>query len=140
ILVLVRAAGYLVYVYEQLPTPREVGDLESKLVHLAWRVQAGARLYPRWRDYPYVTNFFSPAYFVVVGLIGLLRDARLQELFVIGRAVTVACAVATAIVVGWVVGRTSGVGAGTVGAIASLGAAPMIGAALMARPDTMAEL
>ena len=39
-LVLARAAAYLAYVYEQLPTPREVGDLESKLVHLAWRAQA----------------------------------------------------------------------------------------------------
>jgi len=140
LLVLARAAGYLVYVYEQLPTPREVGDLESKLVHLAWRVQAGVRIYPPWRDYPHVTNFFSPGYFLVVGLIGSITGAGLQGLFVIGRGVTVACALATAIVLGLVIRRCDGPGAGMIGAIASLGAAPMIGAALMVRPDTMAEL
>jgi hypothetical protein len=140
LLVLVRAAGYLVYVFEQIPTPREVGDLESKLVHLAWRVQAGVRLYPPWRDYPHVTNFFSPGYFLVVGRIGAWTRAGLQGLFVIGRVVTVACALATAIILGWVVGRSDGAGAGIIGATASLGAAPMIGAALMVRPDTMAEL
>src|SRR5262249_20102550 len=135
-----RAAGYFVYVWEQLPTPREVGDLESKFVHLAWRVQEGVRLYPPWRDYPYVTNFFSPGFFLVVGLIGKWTGAGLQGLFVIGRSVTVACALATAVVLGWVVRRDDGPGAGTLGAIASLGAAPMTGAALMVRPDTMAEL
>ncbi len=140
LLIFARAAGYVVYVYEQLPTPREVCELESKLVHLAWRVQAGIRLYPPWRDYPHVTNFFSPGYFLVVGLIGSLTGAGLQELFVIGRWVTVVCAVATAIIVGWVVRRNGGPGAGTVAAAASLGAAPMIGAALMVRPDTMAEM
>ena len=46
VLIAVRAGCYFVYVYELLPGPGEVGDLESKLVHLAWRVQAGARLYP----------------------------------------------------------------------------------------------
>ena len=98
-LVLARAAGYLVNVCEHLTTPREVGELESKLVHLAWRVQAGSRaLYPAWSDYPHVTNFFSPGYFLVVGLIGSLTGAGLQELFVIGRAVTVACGLTTAIV------------------------------------------
>jgi hypothetical protein len=117
-----------------------VGDLESKLVHLAWRVQAGVRLYPPWRDYPHVTNFFSPAYFVVVGLIGSWTGAGLQGLFVIGRAVTVGCALATAMVLGWVVRQSDGLSAGILGAAASLGAAPMIGAALMVRPDTMAEL
>src|SRR5271166_2034079 len=105
LLVLVRAAGYLVYVYEQLPTPREVGDLESKFVHLAWRVQAGVRLYPPWRDYPHVTNFFSPCYFLLVGGIARCRAASLEELFIIGRAVTTACGLVTAVVLVWVVGR-----------------------------------
>jgi hypothetical protein len=137
---MVRAAGYLLYAYEQLPTPREVGDLESKFVHLVWRVQAGARLYPPWRNYPHVTNFFSPGYFLVVGLLGKVSGADLHGLFVIGRAVTVACALLTAIVLGFAIGRNCGLGAGIIGAVASLGAAPMIGAALMVRPDTMAEL
>jgi hypothetical protein len=140
LLAMARAAAYLVYVYEQLPTPREVGDLESKLVHLAWRVEAGVRLYPAWKDYPHVTNFFGPCYFLVVGLIGSASGAGLHGLFVIGRAVTVACALATAVVMGLVVRRGDGLGAGAVAATASLGAAPMIGAALMVRPDTMAEL
>ena len=103
-----RAAGYLVYAWEHLTTPREVRELESKLVHLAWRVQAGVCLYPAWQDYPHVTNFFSPGYFLVVGLIGRLTGAGLQELFVIGRAITVACALATAVVTGWVVCRSDG--------------------------------
>ena len=126
LLVLARAAGYLVYVYEQLPTPREVGDLESKFVHLAWRVQAGVRLYPPWRDYPHVTNFFSPGYFLVVGRIGSLAGAELQGLFLIGRAVTVACALATAVVLWWVVRRCDGPVAGVLGAIASLAPPPMM--------------
>ena len=140
VLALARAAGYLVYVCEELPMPREVGDLESKLVHLAWRVEAGVRLYPPWRDYPHVTNFFGPCYFLVVGLVGSAWGAGLDGLFVIGRAVTVACALGTAIVLGWIVLRGEGPGAGLAAAVASLGAAPMIGAALMVRPDTMAEL
>ena len=140
ILVLARASGYLVYVFEQLTMPGEVGDLESKFVHLVWRVQAGARLYPPWRDYPHVTNFFSPCYFLLAGLIGSLTGAGSQGLFVIGRAVTVACALTTALVVGWAVQRRDGLPAGLIGAAATLGAAPMIGAALMVRPDTMAEL
>jgi hypothetical protein len=140
LLVVARAAGYLVYVYEQVPTPREVGDLESKFVHLAWRAESGARLYPPWRNYPHVTNFFSPLYFVLVGLIGSMTGAGLQTLCVIGRFVTVGCALATAIVLGCVLYRSDGLAAALIGAIASLGAAPMIGAALMVRPDTMAEL
>jgi hypothetical protein len=140
LLLVARAAAYLVYVYEGLPSPAEVGDLESKLVHLAWRVQAGVRLYPTWTDYPHVTNFFGPCYFLVVGLIGSAVGAGLEGLFVIGRAVTVACALATALVLGWFVRRGHGLGAGVAAATASLGAAPMIGAGLMVRPDTMAEL
>jgi hypothetical protein len=140
LLVVARAAGYVVYVYEHLRTPREVRELESKLVHLAWRVQAGVRLYPPWTDYPHVTNFYSPGYFLVVGLIGSLTGAGLQGLFVIGRVVTVACAVATALVTGWVVRRSDGPRPGIIAAIASLGAAPMFGYALMVRPDTMTEM
>jgi hypothetical protein len=140
LLALARAAGYLIYVYEQLPTPREVGDLESKLVHLAWRVEAGVRLYPSWKDYPHVTNFFGPCYFLVVGWIGALCRAGLDGLFVIGRLVTVACALGTAVILGWLVRRGEGPKAGAVAAMTSLGAFPMIGAGLMARPDTMAEL
>ncbi len=140
ILVLTRAAGYLTYVRAQIRTPREVGDLESKLAHLAWRVQAGERFYPEWRDYPHVTNFFSPVYFLIVGETGALTHASLHNLFVIGRTVTVLCALATTALVGGTTARREGAGPGLVAAIASLGAAPMVGAALMVRPDTMAEL
>jgi hypothetical protein len=138
--VLARAAGFLAYAFSDLAIPGEVGDLESKLVHLAWRVQEGARLYPPWQDYPHVTNFFAPGYFLVVGLLGALTGAGLDRLFVIGREVTLSCGLATALVLGWVVRRSDGAGAGLVGAGASLGAAPMFGAGLMVRPDTMAEL
>ena len=141
LLVITRAAAYLVYVYEGLPTPGEVGDLESKLVHLAWRVQAGVRLYPPWRDYPHVTNFFSPGYFLVVGRIGSACGAGLEGLFVIGRAVTVACAPGHGARPGMGrAARSTASAPASSAATASLGAAPMIGAGLMVRPDTMAEL
>ena len=140
VLVMIRGIAYLIYVDEQINVPTEVCDLESKFVHLAWRVQAGVRLYPPWQDYPHVTNFFSPLYFVLVGLIGALTNASLQQLFVIGRTVTVACALATTAIVGWMLRRGDARWAVLFGGAATLGAAPMFGAALMVRPDTMAEL
>ena len=139
VLIAVRAGCYFVYVYELLPGPGEVGDLESKLVHLAWRVQAGARLYPPWRDYPHVTNFFSPAYFLLVGSIARWRAASLGDLFLIGRVATVFFRGRHGCLSG--LGRVphDGRAAGIVAGMASLGSAPMIGAGLMCRPDTMAE-
>ena len=66
----VRAALFLLYAGFDLTNPLEVYHLESKMVHLAWRVREGVRLYPEWRDYPYVANFFGPCYFALVGWIG----------------------------------------------------------------------
>ncbi len=53
-----------------LPAPFEAHALEAKLVHLAWRVQAGLPLYPDWRDYPHVCNFYSPYFLLVAGSAG----------------------------------------------------------------------
>jgi hypothetical protein len=138
--VFARAVGFLVYAVAGLTLPGEVGDLESKLVHLAWRVQAGVRLYPAWRDGPHVTNFFAPCYFLLTGVLGRMTSASLDGLFVIGRVLTVVFGLATAALLGIVVGRDGGRIEGLVAAVASLGAAPMIGAGLMVRPDTLAEL
>jgi hypothetical protein len=139
LLVLVRAASFAVYTLELLSVRAEVGDLESKFVHLAWRVQAGVRLYPPWRVFPHVTNFFSPCYFLVVGHLGSSLRAGLAGLFLIGRSITVVSGLTTSLALAWLIRRSDGPAAAITGAASSLGAAPMIGAGLMARPDTLAE-
>jgi hypothetical protein len=135
-----RASLFLAYALLRLDSPVDVWPLESKMVHLAWRVQAGVRFYPGWEDYPHVSNFFGPVYFGVVGLIGRWVGVSLDGLFVVGRSLTLAAGVATSLVIGHEARRRYGVVAGLVGAAASLGAAPMDGFGLMVRPDTLAEL
>jgi hypothetical protein len=51
-----RAVGFLVYAWDRFPLPIEAWHLEAKMVHLAWRAQAGIRLYPPWRDDPHVND------------------------------------------------------------------------------------
>ena len=109
------------------------------MVLLAYRVQAGAALYPEWRDYPHVANFFGPVYFIVVGLLGAATDADIPDLFRIGRGVTFASGLSTTLILGVVLGRRYGRGEGVAGAVLSLGAAPMYGFSVMVRPDLMAE-
>ncbi len=135
----VRMVGYLAYAVACLPSPLEVFHLEAKMVLLASRVQAGATLYPEWRAYPHVANFFGPVYFVVVGLLGAATDADIPDLFRIGRGVTFASGLLTTLVLGLVLGGRYGRGAGVAGAVLSLGAAPMFGFSVMVRPDLMAE-
>src|SRR5207237_6409274 len=65
-----RAVAYLAYAVFALRAPFETYHLEAKMVLLAYRAQAGELLYPAWWDYPHVANFFSPLYFVLVGLSG----------------------------------------------------------------------
>jgi hypothetical protein len=136
---LARLVAYVVYAVFTLGTPLEAFHLEAKMVLLAYRVQAGDRLYPAWQDYPHVANFFSPVYFVLVGLLGRLFGAGLPGLFSIGRAVSFASGLLSSLVVAWYLGRKYGRGAALAGGVLSLGAAPMIGFSVMARPDVLAE-
>src|SRR5918993_1929298 len=97
-------AYYFTYAVACLPSPLEVFPLEAKMVLLAYRVQAGADLYPEWRAYPHVANFFGPVYFVAVGLLGAATDADIPDLFRIGRALTFASGLLTTLVLGVVLG------------------------------------
>src|SRR6478609_1712822 len=84
-----RAVLFCLGAFFRLQTPlEEFNPLEPKMVHLAWRVQHGVQLYPEWRDYPHVANFFSPVYFMIVGMIGRGVGASIERLYAIGRAVT----------------------------------------------------
>ena len=135
-----RAGFYLAYAAFRIPCPKgEIWHLEEKMVHLAWRVQAGEVLYPEWRDYPHVSNFYGPCYFLAVGLIGRATGADLAELTRIGRVVTFGCGLLATLVVGLHLGRRLGLGAGAVGSVLTLGAAPMYGFSAMVRSDLMAE-
>jgi hypothetical protein len=136
----VRMAGYLAYAAATLPSPLETFHLEAKMVLLAYRAGAGESLYPAWRDGPHVANFFGPVYFALVGLLGAADGADIPGLFRIGRAVTFASGLLTALVLGGVIGRRFGWRAGAAGAVLSLGSAPMLGFSVMVRPDLMAEL
>lgn len=135
----VRAAAYFVYAAGALTAPLETFHLEAKMVLLAQRVQAGVRLYPDWQAYPHVANFFGPAYFVLVGLLGRLAGADIDQLFAIGRGVTFASALLTTLGLAWFLYRRYGRRAAWAGGLLSLGSPAMIGFSVMVRPDMMAE-
>jgi hypothetical protein len=135
-----RMVVYLNYASALLRTPLEAHNLEAKMVLLSWRVQQGLSLYPAWRDYPYVTNFFGPLYFVLVGLLGRLLGVDYRGLFLIGRTITFASGLLTSVVLGLWAGRRYGRWAGVAGGVLSLGSGPMYGFTVMARPDAFAEL
>ena len=140
VLGVVRAAVYLRTAAGLLPFPLESHQLEAKMVLMAYRAQAGLSLYPEWRDYPHVANFFAPIDFLLVGGIGRLAGADLRGLFLIGRGVSFASGLIVAIVLGVWAGRRYGRGAGIVAAILSLGIRPMDGFSVTTRPDMLAEL
>lgn len=119
--------------------PYEAFHLESKMILLAYRVQAGDTLYPDWQHYPHVANFFGPVYFVVVGLIGRLVHADLTGLVVIGRAVTFSAALITTMLVAVHVKRTCGWWAAVAAGMVTLGVSPLYGFSVMARADLLAE-
>ena len=137
---LARLLAYLAYAVACLPMPLETFFLEAKMVLLAYRVVLGETLYPAWRDYPHVSNFFGPVYFGLVGLLGSAFKVDIPGLFLIGRAVSFASGLLTTLVVGIVAGRRYGRFAGAAGSVLSLGSATMIGFSVMVRPDMMAEL
>jgi hypothetical protein len=135
-----RAYSYFAYAFYRLPNTTEVFLIEAKMVLLAWRAQAGLRLYPAWQDYPHVANFFGPCYFGLVGLLGAAAGANLDQLFLIGRVVSFLSGLLTSVILGLFLGRRYGPGAGVAGAVLSLGAGPMYDFSVMVRPDMMAEL
>jgi hypothetical protein len=135
-----RAFEYLRYAWAQLTAPTILIFTEAHTALLAWRAQAGLRLYPDWRDYPHVVNFFGPLYFELVGLLAAAAGADLSQLFVIGRAVSILCVLLTSLLVGVYLGHRHGPWAGASGALLSLGAKPMQGCSVVVRPDMMAEL
>jgi hypothetical protein len=140
VLAIARLILFLGYVVEIVPiTELQAFHLESKMVHLAWRVQAGERLYPEWRSFPHVANFFAPLYFVAVGMIGRATGASLEALYLIGRVVSVGAALGTTLLLGLDAGRRYGRGPGVVAAVTSLGVGPLFGYGVMVRPDTLAD-
>src|SRR5262249_38061488 len=130
----VRMVVYFLYALLMLPIPLEAHNLESKMVLLAYRVEHGLSLYPAWWGATYVTNFFGPVAFLLVGGLGRLLDADIRGLFLIGRALSFAAALSTTLVAALWTGRRYGRGAGLVAAVLSLGAMPMFGFTVMVRP------
>ncbi|WP_165228493.1 ArnT family glycosyltransferase [Aquisphaera insulae] len=137
---LARAVFYLAYAVETLPSPFESFHLEAKMVLLADRVVLGKTLYPAWRDYPHVANFFGPVYFGSVGLVGRLAGADIPGLFRIGRSIAFASGLLASAIVAVVAWKRYGRAPGVLAGIATLGAIPMAGFSVMVRPDMTAEL
>jgi hypothetical protein len=135
-----RAGAFLLVAWLRIGSPFEVFHLESKMVHLAWRVQHGIDLYPAWRTGPHVVNVFSPLYFIAVGLIGRALDASLDDLYQIGRIVTFSCVIASALFVGGLSWRRLGRAPGVLAFLLALGGAPLVGFGFMVRSDVMADL
>ena len=137
---LLRAGLFVFYAGVSVPSPWPTAHLEGASVHFASRVQQGLVLYPDDTHFPYVANLMGPCGFWIVGGLGRLCDADISALYLIGRLVSLTCAVATAVFVGGYLTRRYGIVAGIVGAVFSLGAAPLIGYAVMTRPDMLADL
>jgi hypothetical protein len=135
-----RAACYAAYVWWGIRSPMEAYHLESKMVHLAWRVQHGVRSYPEWEAYPHMVNVFGPLYFTLVGLIGSALGSTLDELFVVGRLVTVAAVVAAAGLTFAALRSRYGGPAALLGTLLGASAGPLYGFGLMVRPDTLSDL
>ena len=139
LLAVVRAVEYCGYVSVQSQSPFDAHYLESAMVHFAWRVQHGIRLYPDWESYPHVANFFSPLSFLIIGLVGRALGTDIRGLYLVGRGVSIVSVVATSIVLGVVLKRRYGVRAAIFGMLLSLGGCPLYAAGVMTRPDALAE-
>lgn len=137
---LVRAALFLVYCGYTVSSPVQAYHLEGVNVHFAWRFQEGLRLYPDPHDGPAcIVNFVGPLYFMTVGTIGRVFDADVATLYTVGRCVSVSCSLAVALLIAAYLHVRHGELAAFVGGAMALGAAPMIGFGVMARPDMMAD-
>lgn len=141
VMALVRLVLFFWYAIQIIPiTFFQAFHLESKMVHLAWRVQSGESLYPEWRRFPHVSNFFAPLYFVLVGRIGRHEGASLEGLYLIGRLVSFAATIGTSMILSLDAGRRYGRGAAILAALMSQGVGPLYGYGVMTRPDTLADL
>jgi hypothetical protein len=141
----VRAALFLGQAVILFGHPLEAHYLEAEMVHLAWRAgfgsTAGAALYPEVHDGSiYVTNFFGPLYFLVVGWTGRVLGADLEVLARVGRCVTLASAVLAALVAGLAAGRRYGRAPGWLASALALGSTPLMYFGAMVRPDVTADL
>lgn len=134
-----RAWLFGVYAWNRFPLNIEIYHLESKMVHLAWRIQHGVRLYPDWQNYPHVANFFGPLYFALVGALGAIRDSSIHELYLIGRAVTIASVVAASGLLFEALRSRYGLFAALFGTLNAIGAGPLYGFGVMTRPDVFAD-
>lgn len=120
-------------------TPGDAHFFESKMVYLARQVSAGKPLYPPWADFPYEPNFYTPAYFLITGLLGRLFALDDVGLRLVGRLLTWLSAGTTAFGAYAIVLRETGNRrAGGVAALAALSAAPLVAFGHMTRPDMMA--
>lgn len=135
----VRAVLFLATAWLDLGNPGEVLFLEAKFVHLCWRAQEGLAMYPDWREYPYVPNFFGPLYPMVVGGLGKLLSADVDRLTVVARGVTLGASVLGAVVAGASAGKRHGTVGGLVAGSLMMGALPTMRFGWMARPDLMAD-
>ncbi len=139
LIALARLVGFSVYAFFSVPCPLEVFHFEAVMVHLARRVALGQALYPDWSRPPHVPNFYGPIAFWALGLTGRWAGLGIDGLFSLGRALSLGPACLTSVLVGLFVGKRYGRFAGWLGAVVSVGAAPMYGFAVMTRPDALAE-
>ena len=135
----IRAAAYVCHVAWHFTFPLETHALEATMVHHAWRVLNGSALYPDWTSYPHVTNFFTPLDFWIVGSLGRAAGSSIPDLFVIGRLVAFLSTLCGTGCLAWYLWKRDGRSAALVGALLSLGAAPLYGFSIMTRPDAMAD-
>jgi hypothetical protein len=140
ILALARVFVFEEYVRLHIWSPYDTHHLEAAMVHLAWRVQHGVRLYPDWEHYPHVANFYSPLSFLAIGAVGRALSTTIEGLYAIGRCATLASVLLTSLVIGVVIARRYGIVAAVVGVLLSMGVGPLYSAGVMTRPDAPAEL
>jgi hypothetical protein len=136
----VRVVLYLDYAASMLPLSLESHNLEAKMVLLAYRAEQRLSLYPEWRNYPYVSNWFGPVAPLLIGLVGRASGSDIPGLFAIGRALSFGSALLTTLVVAMAIGKARGRGAALAAGVLGLGSGPMFGFTIMVRPDALAEL
>jgi hypothetical protein len=134
-----RLIGFLLYAGLTAVSPMDAFHLESQMVHLSWRVESRLPLYPDTTHFPYVSNVFAPVYFVAVGAIGRLTDARIDGLFTIGRILTILAWLGTSLSLVAFTWRRLGRSPALAAGVFSIGAMPMYGFGAMVRPDLTAE-
>lgn len=134
-----RAAAFLLYAVETVPSPMPAFHLEGASVHFAWRASEGLPLYPDPDKYPYALNYLTPGYFQLVGGIGRWFGGGIDRLPLAGRWITVLAGLAPAVLAAiWLLRRFGTLAAAC--ALFAVGSAPMIGFGVMVRPDALADL